>query len=166
VAATVLARLGALMGAYVTPYFSRDGNAAAWVIGFIDRCTDAIDAAVYSVTHDGIADALIRAHQRGVKVRLLTDKVQAGSHYADDERLEAAGVAVRRDRITGSMHHKFMVGDGKDGGRAVATGSFNWTASADTRNMENFVVLRLSYVAVAFQAEFDALWELNAPEAA
>jgi hypothetical protein len=32
--------------------------------------------------------------------------------------------------------------------------------------MENFVVLRLSYVAVAFQAEFDALWELNAPEAA
>jgi len=61
------------------------------VIGFIDRCTTSIDAAVYSITHDGIADALIRAYVRGVQVRVLMDKAQAGNRYADDERMAAIG---------------------------------------------------------------------------
>lgn len=153
------------MPAYVSTYFSREGNAADWVIGFIDRCEESIDAAVYSITHDGIADALIRAHQRGVKVRILTDKVQASSKWADDERLEEAGISLRRDRRTGSMHHKFIVGDcACPKKQAIATGSFNWTKSADETNMENFVVVRLKYTVDAFQKEFDDLWLLNQPE--
>jgi phosphatidylserine/phosphatidylglycerophosphate/cardiolipin synthase-like enzyme len=55
------------------------------------------------------------------------------------------------------MHNKFMIGDG----RAVGTGSFNWTANAARRNAENFVVLRLSYVVSAFKGEFDRLWAAN-----
>jgi len=145
------------MASYVSTYFSPDRGAADVVIGFIDRCTTHIDAAVYSITHDGISDALIRAHQRGVLVRVMIDKSQAGMASADDEKMEQAGIPVVRDSITGLMHHKFMVGDGM----AVATGSFNWTASADTRNMENFVIIRLKYVVEEFQEEFDRLWVLN-----
>lgn len=151
------------MGKYCSTYFSREGNAADWVVGFIDRCEESIDAAIYSITHDGIADALIRAHRRGVKVRILTDKVQASSKYADDEKMAAAGIPVRRDRRTGSMHHKFLIGDCRCK-PAMATGSFNWTKSADQTNMENFVVLRLKYVVEEFQQEFDDLWLLNVPE--
>ena len=147
------------MARYVSTYFSPDRGAAAVIIGFIDRCTDAIDAAVYSLTHDGIADALIRAKARGVAVRFLIDKTQAGSRYADDEKLEAGGIEVRRDSQSGSMHNKFLVGDGK----AVKTGSFNWSKNADERNAENFVIIRLSYVVAAYQEEFDRLWALNAP---
>lgn len=149
---------------YVTPYFSRDGGSADWIRGFIERCDHSLDIAVYSLTHDELADALIAAHERGVVIRLLTDKVQAASRYADDERLEAAGIAVRRDIRTGSMHHKFMIGDCATDTPAVATGSFNWTKSADQTNMENFVVVRLRYVVAAFQQEFDDLWKLNSPE--
>jgi cardiolipin hydrolase len=150
---------------YADAYFSREGGAADWVIGFIDRCTESIDCAVYSITHDGIAAALIRAHQRGVRIRVLTDKVQASSRYADDEKLEEAGIEVRRDRRTGSMHHKFLIGDCSSRKKhAVATGSFNWTKSADERNMENFVVLRMRRITREFQQEFDDLWLLNVPE--
>ena len=150
------------MGRYVSSYFSPNLQSAATVIGFIDRCMVALDCAVYSITHDGIAEALIRAHQRGVRVRVLTDSTQAGSKYADDETLEAAGIELRRDKITGLMHHKFMIGDGETEERAVATGSFNWTKSAATRNMENFVIIRLKYTVEEFQSEFDRIWELNA----
>lgn len=147
------------MARYVSSYFSPDRGTADLIIGFIDRCESTIDAAVYSLTHDGIADALIRAHQRGVKLRVLTDNLQASSRYADDEKIEAAGVDLRRDLSSASMHNKFLI----DSGRAVGTGSFNWTKSADERNAENFVIIRLGYVVTDFQKEFDMLWEKNDP---
>lgn len=144
---------------YVSTYFSPNRGSADVVIGFIDNCHKSIDAAVYAITHDGIADALMRAHQRGVKVRVLMDYQQSSSKYADDERMEAGGVPVRRDTQRGLMHHKFMVGDGK----AVATGSFNWTKGAERRNAENFVIIRLSYTVAEFQQEYEAIWAANDP---
>lgn len=153
------------MGRFASVYFSPDRGADEVVIGFIDGCSTRLDIAVYSLTHDGIADAIIRAQGRGVPVRVLMDKTQAGSRYADDERLEAEGVDVRRDRIKGVMHHKFIIGDGRTpGSRAVLTGSYNFTLNATNKNQENFVVLRLSYVAKAYQQEFDSLWARHSPE--
>ena len=147
------------MGKYAAVYFSPKRGSADVVIGFIDRCTTTLDIAVYSITHDEIASAIIRAHQRGVAIRVLVDKTQAGGRYSDDERLLEAGVSLRRDTQSGLMHHKYAI----DGSYAVATGSFNWTANADTRNAENFVILRLKYILTAYQQEFDKIWELNAP---
>ena len=147
------------MAAYVSTYFSPDRGAADNLIGFIDRCQSKLDVAVYSITHDDIANALIRAHNRGVQVRVLTDKVQASTRYADDDRMRMAGIEVRLDTQSGSMHHKFALGDGT----AVITGSFNWTANADENNAENFVIIRLKYVIEEFQTEFDRIWDLNVP---
>jgi cardiolipin hydrolase len=147
---------------YVSTYFSPNRGAADQIIGFIDHCHETLDIAVYSVTHDEIADAIIRAHQRGVAVRVLTDAVQASNRYADDEKLEAAGIPLRRDTQAGSMHNKFCLGDVGTTDRAVITGSFNWSANADRKNAENFVIVRLSYAVADFQEEFDRLWALNA----
>jgi phosphatidylserine/phosphatidylglycerophosphate/cardiolipin synthase-like enzyme len=150
------------MGSYVSTYYSPADRAAGHVIGFIDFLSpgDRLDVMVYSITHDDIAEALIRAHQRGVVVRVLIDKVQASSSYADDEKLEAVGIAVRRDTQAGSMHHKVAIENGK----VVGLGSFNWTKNADSRNAENWNIVRLKYVAERYQAEFDRLWDLNAPD--
>ena len=147
------------MGRYFKTYFSPNRGAIENVIGFVDRCTTTLDIAVYSFTHDDVAGAVIRAHQRGVKIRVLTDKVQAAGAYSDDEKLEAAGIEVRRDNQSGSMHHKFAI----DGKQAVGLGSFNWTKNAATRNAENWNVCTLKYAVAEYQAEFDRLWELNAP---
>lgn len=148
------------MPSYVSTYFSPRRGTADQIIGFINRCEKTIVAAVYSITHDGIANALIKAHNRGVSVHILTDKTQAGSRYADDELLEEAGITLRRDTQSGSMHHKFIIGDGE----AIGTGSFNWTKNADTRNAENFVIIRLRYVVEKFEEEFWRIWALNAPD--
>ena len=142
-------------------YFSPGKGADEIVIGFIDRCVETIVAAVYSFTHDGIRDALLRAHRRGVKIRLLMDNLQAKSKYAEDESLLQAGIEVRVDKSSAAMHHKFMVGDGL----AVLTGSFNWTQNATERNAENFVIVRMAYIIRPFEQEFERLWELNDPNA-
>lgn len=148
----------------VSSYMSPGRHAADTVIGFIDHTHKSLDIAVYSITHDGIAAAVIRAHQRGVKVRVLVDKTQAAGRYADDELLETAGVPLRRDTQSGLMHHKFAISDkGVSGAFAVATGSFNWTANADKRNAENFLIIRLSRTVQEYQDEFDMVWAKNAP---
>jgi len=141
---------------YVSTYFSPRQGAAAQVVGFIDHCEKTLDIAVYSFTHNGIAEAVARAHERGVKVRVLMDAVQASGRWADDEKLQARGVAVRLIQGSGggSFHHKFCVGDGD----AIITGSFNWSKSADQRNAENFVIIRLKYAVEAFQREFNSYW--------
>ena len=142
---------------YVSTYFSPNRGGAKVLIGFIDRCTATIDAAVYSITHDDISDALIRAKQRGVTVRIITDKTQAAGRWSDDERLEEAAIPVKRGGYhwRGSMHNKFIIGDSD----AVGTGSFNWTKNADKRNAENFVIIRLKYVVTDYQQEFNTLWD-------
>lgn len=147
------------MSRYVKNYFSPGREGVDTIIGFIRRCETHLDVAVYSLTHDEIADELIAAHERGVAIRVLTDKVQASSKYADDERLEAAGIQVRRDIRAGSMHTKYCVEPG-----AVGMGSHNWTASAESRNVEHWSVIRLKYVVDDYQEHFNKIWELNAPE--
>lgn len=145
------------MAKYASVYFSPSRDTTDNVIGFIDRCEASIDAAVYSLTHAEITEALVRAHNRGVQIRVVTDKVQAGSQYAKDEYLIEQGIPLLRDQVTGLMHHKYIIGDSN----AVGTGSFNWTISAEERNQENFVIIRLKYMVEEFQENFNKIWKMN-----
>jgi phosphatidylserine/phosphatidylglycerophosphate/cardiolipin synthase-like enzyme len=52
------------------------------------------------------------------------------------------------------MHDKFVVVDGE----TVETGSFNYTASASSRNAENVIVLHEPAVAQRYGQEWDRLW--------
>ena len=148
-----------------TAYFSSDSpagqrNADEIIKGFLDRCESYVDIAVYSLTWGPIVDSIIKAHIRGVKVRVLVDKTQGKGRYSLVDRLADAGVEIILDRRSGSMHNKFMIGDGT----AVISGSYNWTKNATTTNVENFIVVRLSHVINAFQEEFDFLWQHNLPD--
>jgi|TARA_R110001583_G_scaffold31043_8_gene106604 phosphatidylserine/phosphatidylglycerophosphate/cardiolipin synthase-like enzyme len=142
---------------YVSSYFSPNRGSADILIGFIDRCNVSIDAAVYSITHDRISDALVRAKDRGVNVRVITDKTQSYNRWSDDKKLEEANIPVLKlgRAWRGSMHNKFIIGDRK----SLGTGSFNWTKNADKNNSENFVIIRLAYVVREFEKEFKNLWE-------
>lgn len=144
---------------YVTSYFSPDRGTIDVVTGFIARTQRALDVAVYSVTHPKVLEALLDAHRRGVKIRFLTDHTQAGNRYAIIRSLEAAGISCRRDTQSGLMHHKYAISDG----RALATGSYNWTHGAEEDNAENLLILRLSYVVADFAAVFEDIWTRNAP---
>lgn len=149
---------------YVSSYFSPKRGSIDVLAGFIDRTNYTLDIAVYALTHPTAADALIRAQERGVAIRLLTDKVQASSPYSKDEELEAAGINLRRDKKTGSMHAKYAIADAGQGDAAVLGGSFNWTKNADEKNVEHLTIIRLKYVVRDHVAHFEEIWELNAPE--
>jgi len=95
-----------------------------------------VDAACYTFSLDPVADELITAKQRGVKVRVILDQSQAHQTWFPASRLAAAGIPVKVNAHSGLMHHKFLVADGT----SVATGSFNWTKAAVEENDENLVL--------------------------
>jgi phosphatidylserine/phosphatidylglycerophosphate/cardiolipin synthase-like enzyme len=113
-----------------------------------------IDVAMYAFTDSDLAWALVRAHERGVRVRIYLDGEQAAGRYSKSRFFAQRGLAVRYYRGEGIMHHKFAVIDG----RVVVTGSYNWTASAEERNRENALLIEDPVFAARYQAEFDRLW--------
>lgn len=144
----------------ISVYFSPDRGADEVIIGFIDRCNETVDISVYSMTHDGIRDAILRAHERGVTVRIMTDYLQASNKYADDETFFKAGIPIVRGIRSYQMHNKFVLGDaGSPEVSAMATGSFNWSKNATEKNNENFVVIRRQETIDEFQEEFNSLWD-------
>jgi phosphatidylserine/phosphatidylglycerophosphate/cardiolipin synthase-like enzyme len=136
-------------------FFCPQDNCSMQLVSRIDSAKKTVLVAIYSFTHDGISDALINAKNRGLEVRVLMEKQQAGSSYSDDEKLLQAGIEVKfMDNPAGIMHNKFTVIDSN----FVATGSFNYTANADEHNNENLVFLNNPESAQKFEAEFERLW--------
>ncbi len=136
-------------------YFAPDKSADKPIIQLYDSAEKSIHLAIYSLTKDEFAEALVRAHKRGVEVKVLIDKVQAAGRYADDEKLEKAGVGLRRSKGSGLMHNKFAVIDGI----IVYTGSYNHTEGATTKNDENYIIIKDQEVAGTFEKQFQKLWE-------
>lgn len=56
-----------------------------------------LDVCVFTITCDEIADALLQAHQRGVKVRVISDNDQATSQGSDIGKFIQAGIPLKTD---------------------------------------------------------------------
>ncbi|MFA6269117.1 MAG: phospholipase D family protein [archaeon] len=141
----------------VEVFFCPQDECAQQLIKKIDSSNKSVYIAIYSFTHDEIATALIRAKERGVEVKVVFDYDQSTNTSSDDEKLMAAGIPIARRNGSGYMHNKFTVIDGN----VVATGSFNYSQNADTKNDENLVFIVSESIASKFKVDFDHLWDVS-----
>lgn len=140
--------------------FSPKGAIAEEIIRQIDNAQEYIDIAIYSFTYEPIAGAMIRAKNRGVRIRILMDKGQSRGKYSKYKYLLDSGIAVIQDRHTGIMHNKIAIIDG----RILFTGSYNWSKSAEERNEENLLeFIDEEEIIKVYQERLDYLWEFNEP---
>ena len=135
-------------------YFTPPAHAAAAIVNAIDASEHEVLVQAYGFTHNALAQALVRAHQRGVNVQVLLDKKSQASNRYVIAVLEEAEIAVRQDGKHAIAHNKVMVID-QD---VVITGSFNFTNSAATRNAENFLVLRSADLAEQYRVQWHSHW--------
>lgn len=112
-----------------------------------------VDAALYHLDSEPIAEALINAHRRGVNVRVFTE-----NRYVEEDsitKLQRAGILVRDDgNEDGLMHHKFIVVDE----RYVWTGSYNLTYNGAYKNDNNVIWIDSESLASNFTKEFRSLY--------
>ncbi len=112
-----------------------------------------VDAALYHLDSEPVADGLIKAYRRGVQVRVVTE-----TDNIDEEaigRLQEVGIPVADDGDRNSyMHHKFFVIDE----RYVWTGSYNTTYNGAHRNKNNVIFVDSVPLAYNFTQEFRELF--------
>ncbi len=125
------------------------------IVTAIDRARTRVYIMVFIFTADAIADALIRARDRGVEVKVIVDDEQAWIRGSEFQRLKDAGINIRTDNREGLMHHKVVIIDGE----IVITGSYNFSYSAEDRNDENVLIIRDKALATLYEGEFNRIWE-------
>jgi phosphatidylserine/phosphatidylglycerophosphate/cardiolipin synthase-like enzyme len=116
-----------------------------------------LDGAFFSIGMDTVVDALIRAQQRGVRIRLVTER---DYHQTPDgvlrpaiARLKAAGISVLPDDRGALMHNKFLIANGQ----TVWTGSYNITAHGSYEENNNAMRIDAPALAAAYTHEFNKM---------
>lgn len=128
------------------------------IVSFINNAENSIDVVVYAINNDKIVSALKKAYDRGVALRILTDRLQASGKYSRVLELYKYGINVRVNTKHKIEHNKFAVFDSN----VASTGSFNWTNSATLRNSENCLFLIQDKDNIAkYQNRFEYLWKIN-----
>lgn len=115
----------------------------AIIISAVDRAQTEVLMHAYSFTNRRIADALVRAHERGVAVVVLADSEQARAlPHNVLPQLAQGGVDVLMDSKFQAAHNKVIVIDADSSHATTITGSYNYTFAAQRSNAENIIVLR------------------------
>jgi phosphatidylserine/phosphatidylglycerophosphate/cardiolipin synthase-like enzyme len=132
------------------------------LVELIDGAQEHVDIAQFTFSDKNLEAAIVRAHDRGVHVRLAMNEAQ-GQGDTVTTRLRDAGIDVElvagkpSGDTPGLLHAKFMLVDGA----TLAMGSNNWSSTGLSINEENTVVIASSAddpLLAAFACDFEAIF--------
>ena len=142
----------------MTAFFTPSKKCEDSIVQRINKAEKSIDAAVYAINNKDIVKALKKAHNRGVKIRILTDRLQAGNRSSRVRELYDYGIKIRVNSKHKIEHNKFAVFDFNN----VVTGSYNWTEPASDKNSENCLFFNRNEKTVKeYHNRFIYLWQMN-----
>lgn len=151
-----------------------DWDLTKTLTSLIDSADCSVDLAIYDLENPEVGQALIRASQRGVRVRIVTDDFHRNDAPEIDSAMwaslrKAAIISIDDDgdiympdgsvinqNLSGSsydMHNKFAVIDEQ----TIWTGSYNLTTTSPY-NTNNVVVIKDDAIATAYIHEFEEMW--------
>jgi phosphatidylserine/phosphatidylglycerophosphate/cardiolipin synthase-like enzyme len=148
-----------------TAFFSPDDDLTQILVDLIGKEQRSIKVAIFMFTDKDIAQALLDAHKRGVRVEVVADPSYKADRYSKVTVLKEAGIPIYdynpnyiSDMRSNIMHHKFIVfGAPSDDKARVWTGSFNFTRAARDRNQENGVILVDRTTVTSFDEQFNRM---------
>ncbi len=127
------------------------------IIADIDAATRSVDLVTFEYNLSSIAQALVRAKQRGVDVRValdhegLEDPVMA--KWAG--LVEDARIRVSWQESSAFLHSKFIIIDGQ----VLWTGSWNATINDTYRNNNNLLRITIPELIANYETEFEQMME-------
>ena len=135
-------------------WFSPQGGALDAVIETVENARETIDLEAFHFSNKRLAKALIRAKDRGVRVRAVLDKENREKANSKAGFVADAGVSVRIDTQHRTAHNKVILIDRK----TVVTGSLNFDGHADRENAENTLILTSEKLTELYRRDFEKHW--------
>jgi phosphatidylserine/phosphatidylglycerophosphate/cardiolipin synthase-like enzyme len=134
----------------------------------LDNARRSVDGAIYNLSGaagTAVANALIAARNRGVKVRVICE--YDNSTNSPFTAIAGSGIPLITDRFDpinnglGLMHSKFLVIDGRAGAPESAwvwTGSWNPTDPGTDDDLQNSIEVQDQSLARVYTMEFNEMW--------
>lgn len=145
-------------------------NFTSRIIQRINNAKRSVDAALYSlsgVTGADIANALVNAKNRGVKVRVIGEydtRTTAPWQTLINNGIPYINDAFGNNNGSGLHHNKFFIIDYRNGAPDsiwVITGSWNPTDPGTNDDRQNIIEIQDVALAGAYTAEFNEMWGSN-----
>ena len=144
-----------LSGTNVEVYFSpKDKGIGNAVIPLINNAKKYIYIPVFVLTDRKTTEALIRAKNRGVDVRMIIDALNASVQHSKHKELRQGGIPVKTENYAGKMHSKSMIIDDE----YTIIGSMNFSNSGENKNDENMLVIQNPEITKAYKEFFLYQW--------
>lgn len=137
--------------------FSPEGKCEKLALFAINQAKKEILVQSYSFTSKPIAKALIESSKRGISVRVLFDRSQLKAPYSQIHNLTKAGIKTKVDYVQGIAHNKVIIVDNS----RLITGSYNFSAAANTKNSENMLFINDENLAMIYKDQW--LQRFNKP---
>jgi phosphatidylserine/phosphatidylglycerophosphate/cardiolipin synthase-like enzyme len=122
----------------------------------INDTSSTLDIAAFEFNNVVLTEAVLDAHKRGVRVRIVTDDEEG---VEDDEttigQFIDAGIPVVNDDRSPFMHNKYMIMDSTE----IWTGAWNYTVGGTYRDNNNGVSIQSPELAKQYQTDFNAMFE-------
>jgi phosphatidylserine/phosphatidylglycerophosphate/cardiolipin synthase-like enzyme len=143
--------------AEVQAAFTPGDNIALMIVERVRAAQASIRMQAYLFTDRRIANALVDALKRGVRVEIVADGAQQEAGGAPHlAALRRAGARVFVTEAAGAAHNKVLIIDADRPQSTVITGSYNYTHAANAKNAENVVIISGSPgIARRFTDNFD-----------
>lgn len=140
---------------WYSTYFPSEDRCDQQMIDLINSANSSVYAALYDMKLKTVSDTLINAYNRGINVRIVTDKKASEHPESQYSRLRDYNrEIIKPSRKSGLMHNKFIIVDN----RTVWTGSYNPTPNC-TNGSNNVIVINSSKKLVEdYLIEFNELW--------
>ena len=137
-------------------YFFPNPSNEQRVVNMFRTCKKTLDLAIFTFTRDSIAQAILEAHQRGVKIRCIGDDGNSKVKGSDVRLLASVGIPCKTDNnLRFHMHNKMAIIDNS----VVITGSFNWTSQAVNKNQDNILFIEDKNIASQYTDYYNKIWE-------
>lgn len=119
---------------------------------------ETLDVAMFLIGSKRAANYLVKAHRKGIILRIIVDGKVAKSKHSMAGYLRRHGIDVRTVKVSrGFMHAKFIIIDGK----RVLAGSANLTNDANRRNHEFMFMVEDKEIVSLFMDKFNELWGIS-----
>jgi phosphatidylserine/phosphatidylglycerophosphate/cardiolipin synthase-like enzyme len=135
------------------------GSITEKLIQHIDQAQKTIHIASFETDLNDVANALIRAKNRGVDVRWITDDeygiaADTKPGHGQFAMLKKASIEIVDDKRSALMHDKFWLFDGQ----TTWTGSTNVTVSGMFEQNNNVIVIESPELTAMYERQWQDMW--------
>jgi phosphatidylserine/phosphatidylglycerophosphate/cardiolipin synthase-like enzyme len=134
----------------------KDGNSAEILIKEINTAQKKLDIAIYSITKEDIANAILNAKKKGIDVKVITDSENSKSKTQKEilDKFKQRGIPIKINTPTGLTHLNFTILDNME----ALGGCYNYLEDVTDNNGENLIIMKKPDIVNEYSAGFNAMW--------